>query len=45
MPYNVFISIANVENLSFPVMNLTYYSLNMGEHIQNVVSNKYTLYI
>lgn len=47
MPYNLFISIANVENVSFPVMNLTHYTLNVGEHIQNVVSNiqAHTVYL
>lgn len=39
MPYILFISIANMENVTFPVMNLTHYTLKIEEHIQNVVSN------
>lgn len=47
MSYISFIIIANMENVAFPVMNLTYYTLNIGEHIQNVVSNKqvHTIYL
>lgn len=47
MSYILFIIIANMENVAFPVMNLTYYTLNMGEHIQNVVSNipEHTIYL
>jgi len=39
MSYILFISIANMENVAFLVMNLAHYTLNMEEHIQNVVSN------
>lgn len=38
MSYILFINIVNVENVAFPVMNLTHYTLSI-EHIQNVVSN------
>lgn len=47
MSYILFISIANMENVAFPVMNLTHYTLNIEEHIQNVVSNiqVHTIYL
>lgn len=47
MPYNLFISMANMENVSLPVMNLTHYALNIRENIQNVASNiqVHTIYL
>lgn len=47
MSYILFISIANMENVAFPVMNLTYYTLNVGESIQNFVLNiqVHTIYL
>lgn len=47
MSYILFISIANMENVAFSVINLTHYTLNIGEHFQNVVSNiqAHTIYL
>lgn len=44
MPYNLFISIANMENVSYPVMNLTHYTLNMSTYSECCVKHTSTYY-